>query len=78
MSFWLSNILSGISFGMLLFLLASGLILTLSLLRIVNLVHGSFYLLGAYFSLTIVSFVKNFYLAVVMGAIGVGILGMAL
>jgi branched-chain amino acid transport system permease protein len=78
MSFWLSNIFSGISFGMLLFLLASGLILTLSLLRIVNLVHGSFYLLGAYFSLTIVSFVKNFYLAVVMGAIGVGILGMAL
>jgi branched-chain amino acid transport system permease protein len=78
MDFWLSNTFSGVSFGMLLFLLASGLTLTLGLLRIINLAHGSFYLLGSYFGLTASSFTNNFFLAVLIGATGVGVLGMAL
>ncbi len=78
MSFWLSNAFSGISFGMLLFLLASGLTLTLGLLRIVNLAHGSFYLLGSYVGVSIATYTGNFYLAVVIGVIAIGILGLGL
>jgi len=74
----LSNVFSGISFGMLLFLLASGLTLTLGLLRIINLAHGSFYLLGSYVGVSIATYIGNFYLAVVIGAITIGILGLGL
>lgn len=74
----MSSGFSGISFGMLLFLLASGLTLTFGLLRIINLAHGSFYLLGSYFGLEINAYIKDFYLSVLLGACGVGILGIAL
>jgi len=47
MAFWIVQSLNGIAFGMLLFLLAAGLSLVFGLMRIVNLIHGSFYLLGA-------------------------------
>jgi branched-chain amino acid transport system permease protein len=63
---------------MLLFLLASGLTLTFGLLRIINLAHGSFYLLGSYFGLEINAYIENFYLSVLIAACGVGILGIAL
>ena len=63
---------------MLLFLLASGLTLTLGLLKIINLAHGSFYLLGAYVGISISTYIGNFYLAVVIGAIAIGILGFGL
>ena len=46
MDFWIVQTLNGISFGMLLFLLAAGLSLVFGLMRIVNLTHGSFYLLA--------------------------------
>src|SRR6266851_2931422 len=48
MTFWVVNILNGLSLAMILFLLASGLTLAFGLMRIVNMVHGSFYLLGGY------------------------------
>jgi len=44
-SYWLTHIVNGLSFGMLLFVLAAGLSLIFGLCRIVNLSHGSFYLL---------------------------------
>ena len=46
--YWLTHIVNGLSFGMLLFILAAGLSLIFGLCRIVNLSHGSFYLLGGY------------------------------
>ena len=51
---WVIHILNGVSFGMLLFLLAAGLSLIYGLMRVLNLTHGSFYLLGAYIGLTII------------------------
>jgi branched-chain amino acid transport system permease protein len=54
LSFWLFQLLNGLSFAMLLFLLAAGLSLIFGLMRILNLAHGSYYLLGAYVALTIV------------------------
>ena len=44
--FFITQAVNGIVFGMLLFLLAAGLTLMLGTMRIVNLAHGSYYLLG--------------------------------
>ncbi len=76
MEFWVAQALNGLSFGALLFLLASGLSLIFGLMRIVNIAHGSYYLLGAYVALSVVKVTGNFFLAVlaaagVVGAIGV-------
>jgi branched-chain amino acid transport system permease protein len=75
MQVWILQFLNGISYGMLLFLLAAGLTLTFGLLRIVNLTHGSFYLLGGYVGLTVVELTDNFALAIVAGALAATVVG---
>jgi branched-chain amino acid transport system permease protein len=72
---WILQFLNGISYGMLLFLLAAGLTLTFGLLRIVNLTHGSFYLLGGYVGLAVVQATDNFLLAILAGALFAALLG---
>jgi len=59
MAFWITQFLNGVSFGMLLFLLAAGLSLIYGLMRILNLAHGSYYLLAAYVGLTVVTIRLN-------------------
>ena len=76
MEFWIVQILNGISFGMLLFLLAAGLSLVFGLMRIVNLTHGSFYLLGAYIGFTVIGRTGSFLLAVVVVPLGIAGLGL--
>ncbi|MBI4322124.1 MAG: branched-chain amino acid ABC transporter permease [Chloroflexi bacterium] len=75
MNFWVMQGLNGVSFGMLLFLLAAGLSLVFGLMNIVNIAHGSYYLLGAYIGLTIVNRTQNFLLAILGAAIGIAVLG---
>jgi branched-chain amino acid transport system permease protein len=75
MQVWILQGLNGVSYGMLLFLLAAGLTLTFGLLRIVNLTHGSFYLLGGYVGLTVVQLTDNFALAIVAGALAATVVG---
>lgn len=65
--------LNGLSFGALLFLLASGLTLVFGLQRIVNLAHGAFYMLGGYIGLVIATLTGNLLLAVVVAMIAVGV-----
>jgi len=69
------QVLNGVSYGMLLFLLAAGLTLTFGLLRVVNLTHGSYYLLGGYFGLMIVKATGNFWLGILVGAVLMGVMG---
>jgi len=76
MEFWIVQILNGISLGMLLFLLAAGLSLVFGLMRIVNLTHGSFYLLGAYVGFTVIGRTGSFFLALVVVPLGVAGLGL--
>jgi branched-chain amino acid transport system permease protein len=59
----LIQIFNGVSFGMLLFLLAAGLSLIYGLLRVLNLAHGSYYLLGAYVALSVVQATGSLVLA---------------
>lgn len=69
MTFWTTLAINGIAFGMLLFLLGSGLSLIFGVMQIVNLAHGSSYLLGAYLGVAIMRATGSFGLAIV-GAAG--------
>ena len=75
MSYWIVHFLNGISFGMVLFLMAAGLSLIFGLMRIVNLTHGALYLLGTYVALSMYHFTNWFPLAVITGTFAIGILG---
>lgn len=68
-------LLNGLSFGGLLFLLSSGFTLIFGLMRIVNLAHGSFYLLGGYVGLTLLQAGLNFWVAMIGGAVAIAALG---
>ncbi len=76
MAYWGPHILNGLSFGALLFLLSSGFTLAFGLMKVMNVAHGSFYMLGAYLSLWIFSLTGSFVLSVIVAAILVGLLGM--
>ena len=76
MNFWLVQAINGISYGMLLFLVAAGLSLVFGLMNIINLAHGSYYMLGTYIGITVYRHSKNFVLAVIGAAIALAILGM--
>jgi branched-chain amino acid transport system permease protein len=76
-SFWLFQLLNGLSFGMLLFLLAAGLSLIFGLMRILNLAHGGYYLLGAYVALSGVEVTGSLALGALAGiaaVVAVGVL----
>ncbi|MDQ2950983.1 MAG: branched-chain amino acid ABC transporter permease, partial [Chloroflexota bacterium] len=68
--------LNGISFGALLFILAAGLSLIFGMMDVVNLAHGSFYMLGAYVALTLVQRTGSFWPALVLAPLVVGLLGL--
>ncbi len=70
-----TNILNGISYAFILFLLASGLSLIFGVMGILNLAHGALYMIGAYFGLTAVSQWGSFSLAAILAAVGVGLVG---
>lgn len=78
MEYWIAQAFNGITLGMLLFLLAAGLSLTFGLMRIVNLAHGSFYLVGAYVGLTVSQLTHNFFVAALAGSLAVGLLGIVM
>ena len=75
MDVWFTHTLNGLSFGMLLFLVAAGLSLIFGLMRILNLAHGSYYLLGAYIGITVSRETDTFWLGLLAGMAGVCVLG---
>lgn len=75
MNFWIIQTLNGISFGMLLFLLAAGLSLIFGLMKVLNLAHGSYYLLGGYIGLTVLRYSDHFLMALLGAVIVVTLLG---
>ncbi len=70
----LINILNGISSGLLLFMLSSGLTLIFSMMGVLNFAHASFYMLGAYIAYTLTG-VLGFWLALLIAPLAVGVLG---
>jgi len=76
MDFLLVQVLNSISYGLLLFMLASGLTLVFSLMGVLNFAHASFYMLGAYFAYQISRWI-GFWPALVLAPLVVGALGLA-
>ena len=75
MEFFLVQTLNGIGYGLLLFMLSSGLTIVFSLMGVLNFAHASFYMLGAYFAYQ-VSTRLGFWPALVLAPLAVGVLGM--
>ncbi len=71
------QLLNGLVYGMLLFLLSAGLSLIFGLLRVINLAHGSFYMLGAFVGLAVLQTTGNFWIALFDAPLLVGLLGVA-
>src|SRR5437867_5150190 len=83
---WITNgplilvqVMSGLSVGMFLFLVSVGMSLIFGVTRIVNLAHGSFYMVGAYLMVTLVEILPDrawaFWVALLIALIGVALLG---
>lgn len=76
MEFFIISMLNGLSYGLLLFMLSSGLTLIFSMMGVLNFAHASFYMLGAYVGYTVAQFV-GFWPALLVAPIVVGLLGAA-
>ena len=76
MQFWVIQTLNSLSLGALLFLLSSGFSLIFGLMRIANLTHGAFFMLGAYIGVTYMkNGVDNLWLAALLGGATIALIG---
>jgi branched-chain amino acid transport system permease protein len=75
MSLWVTLTANSIALGGLLFLLSAGFSLIFGLMRIPNLMHGSFFMLGAYFGVTFLSRGMNFWLAALLSGLAMAVIG---
>lgn len=74
MAFVTLSLLNGISYGLLLFMLSSGLTLIWGLMGVLNFAHASFYMLGAYLAYSVTGWL-GFWWALLLAPLGVGLLG---
>jgi branched-chain amino acid transport system permease protein len=74
--FWLIQAFNGLSYGALLFLLAAGLTLIFGVMRIVNLAHGSYFLLGGYVALSVIWGTGSWLLALPVAALVIACVGL--
>jgi branched-chain amino acid transport system permease protein len=78
MLLFLEQCLNGVQFGLLLFLLAAGLTLVFGIMDLVNLAHGSLYMLGAYFAATFVAWTESFVAGALLALGATLLVGMAM
>jgi branched-chain amino acid transport system permease protein len=75
---FLIQLLNSVQYGLLLFMLAAGLTLIFGIMGVVNLAHGSFYMLGAYLAWSLSSMTGSFTLALIGGAVLAVVFGLLL
>lgn len=75
MDFLINQTFNGISYGALLFLFASGLSVIFGVMKIVNLAHGSYYMLGGYMAVTLIPLLGSYVTGFLAAAAAVGLLG---
>ena len=75
MQFWVIQTLNSLALGGLLFLLAAGFSLIFGLMRIANLTHGAYYMLGAYIGVSILKVIPNLWVAALLGGLVVAVFG---
>jgi branched-chain amino acid transport system permease protein len=78
MTLFIEQCLNGLQFGLLLFLLAAGLTLVFGIMDLVNLAHGSLYMIGAYFAATFAAWTDSFVLGAVLALLATLLVGMVL
>jgi branched-chain amino acid transport system permease protein len=78
MLYFVEQCLNGVQLGMLLFLLAAGLTLVFGIMDLVNLAHGSLYMVGAYFAATFAAWTGSFILGAVLALAATLLVGMAI
>jgi len=76
MAMLVEQIMNGLQYSALLFLLAAGLTLILGIMNVVNLAHGSFYMIGAFCAAAAVSSTGSFLVAVLAAVVGAGLYGL--
>jgi branched-chain amino acid transport system permease protein len=76
--YFIEQCLNGVQLGMLLFLLAAGLTLIFGIMDLVNLAHGSLYMLGAYFAATFAALTDSFVLGALLALAATAVCGMVL
>ena len=70
--------MNGIQYGLLLFLVASGLTLIFGIMGVINIAHGSFYMIGAYLAWSLMGWIGNFWLGLFVGVVVAFVLGLVL
>ncbi len=74
----LEQSLNGLQFGLMLFLLAAGLTLVFGIMDMINLAHGSLYMIGAYLAAAVAMATGSFWLAVAVAMGGTAVIGVVL
>lgn len=74
----LEQALNGLQFGLMLFLLAAGLTLVFGIMDMINLAHGSLYMVGAYLIATAAAATGSFWIGLLAGVAGTAVVGMLL
>src|SRR6478672_7579154 len=72
------QLLNGLQYGIMLFLMAAGLTLVLGIMNLVNLAHGSLYMLGAYLAASLQQWTGSFILAALVAVPAAAIIGIVL
>src|SRR5882762_1622925 len=70
------QLLNGVQLGVMLFLMAAGLTLVLGIMNLVNLAHGSLYMVGAYLTIGAAQWTGSYPLGVLLGLLGTLLVGM--
>jgi len=78
MEYWIIQSLNGLSFGALLFLLASGLSLIFGVMNIVNISHGSYFMLGGYIGYSVILKTGTFILSAIVGGLVIALVGIGM
>jgi branched-chain amino acid transport system permease protein len=72
----LEQVLNGLQLGVTLFLLSAGLTLVFGIMNLINLAHGSFYMIGAYVAATVTAYTGSFVLGLLVALPAAGLVGM--
>jgi len=75
MDFWIVQIFNGVSYGAIVFLLAMGLSLIFGVMQVINVTHGTYFLVGAYVGLTVLRQTGSFPLAILVAGVAIAIMG---
>ena len=73
----IEQLLNGLQLGITLFLMSAGLTLVFGIMQVINLAHGSFYMIGAYVGATVAAATGSFLLAVLAAMAAAALTGMA-